>query len=373
MILRSISDKIQSKLQDARRHRGVAGIMLDLVWHKLRANIDPRDYFKYEFYKPGKRMEEKSRYVSFHGSRYFPYENNPLKYNFIFTNKDIQKEFLRYLELPTPELLTFIGEHKEISTKDQLAAFLRSVAAPIVIKPISGTQGQGFLSLERDGNALLAGDRACSVEDVWAHISRDPRNFKKGFLVEEKVVNHPSIRSLYPHALNTYRIVTIKTSDGQWHNPCGYLRLGRDGRQVDNGQIHIFADSSARSAIAYDHIELRSVTRHPDTRCPLVGIQLEGCGEAIELALRASEKLFFMGTLGWDIAIAENGPLILEVNAWWGNVAPQVAMGRGVISDALVHGLKRRGPFSRWDKLGMNPRLYDVPLLSRVRDMLKQG
>jgi hypothetical protein len=372
MIAANKPERIKSYLKEAVRHRSLVGIMLDLVSHKVIANINPRDYFQFGFYKPGKSIEEKSRYVSFRGSQYYPYANNPLKYNFIVTNKDIQKAFLEYLNLPTPRQYTLIGECRDIAGKDQLAEFLGSVAVPIVIKPISETQGTGFLALEPNGGAFAAGDAAYTVDDVWAHVHRDPRVFRKGYLVEEMLINHRAIRALYPYSLNTYRIVTIKTDDNQWHNPCGYLRLGRDGSQFDNGQIEIFADYSGKALFAYDITTEQWITKHPDTGHPLVGIPLVGYKEAIDLAFKASEKFYFMGALGWDIAITDSGPTILEVNAGWGSVAPQIAMGKGIITDEIKKGLKKKRPFSRWDRSRLNPYLCQKPILSRIRGRLKQ-
>lgn len=356
----------------ATQYKGFLQILLDLVRHKLVANIDPRDYFKSEFYKPAKSMEEKSRYISYKGSKFFPYDQNPLKYNFIFTNKEIQKKFLEYLGLPVVGILTYVGHKKTISNKDQLFSFLESIKERIVIKPISGTHGSGFLSLSPAGKDFYLGEKRYSKNDIWSHITKNEKDYKRGFLIENKVENSDAIRSIYPESLNTYRIVTVKTTGDRWCNMCNYLRIGRDGNNFDNSQIQVIAGADGCSTIAYDHIQNKRITHHPNTQRPLVGIRLDGCQQAVELALKASKMLYFMGALGWDIAITKDGPLIIEVNAWWGN-SFQKALGRGAITDDIAKGLDKRNIFTSWDKSRMYPNFYQGPLPNRIIERLKRN
>lgn len=363
-------EKITANIKLATPYRNIFTLILDIFLHKLLVNTDPRDYFKYSFFKPGKSLKEKSRYISFNGSMYFPYENNPFKYSTIFTNKYVQKKILHHFNLPTPDLISTIGEKKDISTKKQLDSFLEPMESDIVIKLISGTHGDGFLSLSPNGKSFLAGDRNYSKDDVWAHVNTDLRSFKNGYLVEEKITNSDFIRSIYPNSLNTFRIVMIKTHDNKWHNPCSVLRFGKGLKQVDNGQIFIFVDPSGKSTGAYDITTSNPVTHHPDSGSPLVGIKLTEYQKIINLAIKASKDFNFMGALGWDIASTDKGPLILEVNAWWGHDALQKAMGRGIITDKLAEGLKKRTFLHRWDKTMMYPNFNKEPYLGKIRKIL---
>ena len=119
--------RIISYIKTARPHKSLFPLILDIILHKIAINTNPRDYFKYEFYQDKRGFEEKGRYVSTNGSRYFPYGKNPLKYNLIFTNKYVQKAILQHFRLPTPGLITTIGEKKELSDQKQLNSFLDAI------------------------------------------------------------------------------------------------------------------------------------------------------------------------------------------------------------------------------------------------------
>jgi hypothetical protein len=68
--------------------------MLDLIIHKVIINTSPGVYYQFGFYKVKGQCEEKSRYVGVRGSRYWPYENNELRYHAVFTRKYLLKRLL---------------------------------------------------------------------------------------------------------------------------------------------------------------------------------------------------------------------------------------------------------------------------------------
>lgn len=341
-----------TRIREAASFRSVPRQIVDLVAHKLRLNIAPYDYYAFEFYKGGKSWDEKRRYVGRHGSAYWPFASNPLRFNGLFTHKYVEKLLLKGAGLPTAQLLGVVGEDGDIRTREELGEFLARVTHDVVVKPVSGTHGKRVLVLSRVAGGLTAGGKPCTAEDVWQHVSADR---KKGFLVEEKLTNAPEIAALYPSSLNTFRVVTIKTLDKRWCLAAAYLRVGAGGNVVDNvaaGGILVRVDAEGRTCSA--HHDGRSIAQHPDTGAQLVGIRLPGYRAACDLALEASRKLGFVGTIGWDIAVTDRGAVIVEGNLWW-TPSFQAALG-GAITDELAASLPKRTPFERWDKSMMHPK-----------------
>jgi hypothetical protein len=341
-----------ARIRQAARYRSVPLQLIDLITHKVKINIAPQDYYAFEFYKGDKTWDEKSRYVGRHGSSYWPFENNPLRYNLLFTHKYVEKLMLKGAGLPTAQPLAVVGVNGDIRTEEQLRDFLQRLPHDVVVKPISGTHGRNVLVLTRNEGGLFAGGKACSAKDVWNHVKS---NLESGFLIEEKLTNSPEIASLHSGSLNTFRIVTIKTLDKRWCVAAAYLRVGAGGRVVDNiaaGGILIEVDGQGRTRKAHHHGQ--SVTQHPETGAQLIGVQLTGYRAACDLALEASRRLWFVGTIGWDIAATDRGPMIVEANLWW-TPSFQAALG-GVITDELAMSLNKRTPFTRWNKSMMYPR-----------------
>lgn len=341
-----------ARIREAARYRSVPLQLVDLVAHKLKLNLAPYDYYAFEFYKGGKSWEEKSRYVGRRGSVYWPFENNPLRYNPLFTNKYIEKLMLKGAGLPTAQLLGVVGGNGDLRSEAQLCTFLGQLAQDAVLKPISGTHGKKVLVLAKNDGQLYAGGKPVTDRDVWNHVRG---HLETGFLIEERLTNPPPIAALHPASLNTFRVVTIKTLDHRWCLAAAYLRVGAKGKTVDNiaaGGILVHVDAAGCTTAA--HHEGRSIRKHPDTGAELVGIWLPGYRAACELALQASRKLGFVGTIGWDIAATERGPTIVEANLWW-TPSFQTALG-GAITDEIAASLRKRTAFNRWDKSRMHPR-----------------
>jgi len=345
-------------VRKAAPYRSVILQIFDIIQTKIRVNISPAEYYKFEFYKGGRTWEEKSRFIGKLGSLYWPYELNPLKYNATLTNKYAQKNLLTGFGLPTPRLMAAVGPHFGIKTLGEFQKFLSGCRQDIVAKPISSRGGHRVLALTcRKGSFHMAGE-LYTAERIWQHMQPD---MEKGFLIEEKLSNNRQIGSIYPHSLNCFRVVTIKLGD-QWKTVFPpYLKIGHGNSIVDNvmedGGILLFLDGKGYAKLAFaEHLD-RQIEHHPDTGAPLAGIRLEGVEEVRELGLEASRKFSFLGTIGWDIALTENGPFIIEGNAMWGGLQDQRFLG-GFVTDEMTSHLKKHPLFSRWDRMMMFPRFF---------------
>lgn len=332
--------------------------IFDIIQTKIRVNISPSEYYYFQFYKGHKTWEEKARFIGLYGSLYWPYELNRLKFNVTLTNKYFQKNLLMGFGLPTPRLVTTIGHHFEIKTFEEFRKFLSACHQDIVAKPVSSRGGHNVLVLTCQDKSFHMAGELYTAERIWQHMQPD---MKKGFLIEEKMSNNRQIAAIYPLSLNCFRVTTIKLGS-HWKTVFPpYLKVGHGNSVVDNnireGGILLFLDSKGHSKMAYaEHLE-RQITHHPDTGAPLVGIRLEGAEEVRELGLEASRKFGYMGTIGWDIALTEKGPLIIEGNNLWGGLQDQKLLG-GFITDEMTQHLKKHTFLSRWDRTRIFPNFY---------------
>jgi len=347
-------NKLKTLLIKASEHKNYPRQIYEIIQHKVVINVNPLDYYFNEFYKEGRTLEQKSRYVILGGSRYWPYENTPFKFTITLSNKYIQKTLLNGFGLPTPRLLTVIGDDYDIQTRDQFNHFLDGNTRDIVMKPVSSAMGRNILVAAKREYKYFLADKSVTYDDLWRHVSRD---MKSGHLIEEKIVNPSSIAEINPSCLNTYRVITIKTNDNKWHFATCSAKFGRAGSFVDNamaGGILAGLDSTGKIINAYDNLYSQSITHHPDTGAQLVGITLEGYQQVKELALEASRKFSFMGTIGWDIAYTDKGAMIIEGNTSYSGQLMQ--LGRdGMITDEIAKGLRQHHIFGRWDKTRLYP------------------
>ena len=348
--------KIFKRLSKAAPYRHPLLQIGDVIRHKLKINTSPGDYYLFEFYKGGKSWEEKKGYIGRYGSYYWPYETIALKDMIMLTNKDLQKHMFLGMGLPVPELLATAGRDYAIQSPEGLEAHLDSWKFDIVIKPISSTGGANVLVLRRETDGFFGmGGEEWSRDRLWEFLER---HFEGGCLIERRVFNVGQTAQIYPHSLNTFRIVTIRSMDGKWHVPVHTLKFGSGNIGVDNikaGGIMVLLDEQGVAVQALSDFFTQPVSHHPDSGLPLTGFKPEGFSEVIDLSLRASRRLALFGTIGWDIAYTAHGPMIIEANTLWG--ANYQRFFGPVVRGELAEGLKKHRFYSRYSRTHIFPRL----------------
>ncbi len=353
-----------SHVRAASEFRSVPLQFSDILLHKLVINLAPSDYYRFEFYRNDMGWQEKSRYVAFDGSVYWPFENNEFKYASTLTNKYIQKHLLIGFGIPTPRLITTLGDDMELHSKEQFIDFLDKMDRHVVIKPVNGAGGTDVRIVTKIEGGVQSGNKTYTQTGLWDQLMASSC---KRFLIEDRVSNMGVLARLNPNCLNTFRAVTIKTNDGRWHCAAISVKIGADGAMVDNnadGGIQINLDTNGKPVNAYDFAAKASITHHKRTGIELMGLEFEGYRDVLELALSASQKFNFLGTIGWDIAFTEGGPMIIEGNIVWG--CSSLQRGRpGIITDELARGLTKHRVFGRWDKSCLYPGYDKKPLWRR--------
>ena len=346
--------KLLLLMKNASASRSIVGQCFDLVLHKLMINIGLRDYYFFEFYKQELTWEQKSRYASMLGSRYWVFEKNPFKYQILFTDKYIQKMLLTGLNLPTPAVIALLGTSGPVSSLQGFEAVVEDAPKEFVLKPVSARGGRGFRKFHKSQGELLEGDDPIQLGDLWHSLQAD---MSRGILVEETVHNTELIRQMNASSLNTFRVITFQFPNVGWQSICSYLKVGRRNSIVDNrhaGGLLVRIDNDGRTGSALDPKTGLEHSHHPETGAALAGVLIDGFSDVVDLAVDASAAFSEMGILGWDIALTPNGPTIIEVNASPAVDYLQAAYG-GLVTDEMAQCLTRRHLFSRYPKTHLYP------------------
>jgi len=180
----------------------------------------------------------------------------------------------------------------------------------VIFKPVGGHAGQGV------------GLRESLDEAV-----RDSPD-QGAFLLQEEVRAHASVRELFPGSLNTLRVHAYRPQVG---GPSRVVvtvqRIGRAATApVDSfsrgGLVaRVQPDATLTAAVAPITDRRRQEhTRHPDTGAQIEGRTVPRYQEAVALVLAAMDLWPRARWVGWDIAIGEDGPLIIEGNTNWPSI-----------------------------------------------------
>ena len=140
---------------------------------------------------------------------------------------------------------------------------------------------------------------------------------------------------LTPSAVNTVRVITQLDNT---LNPvilgCR-LRIGVNG-VVDNlaaGNIAAPVDADTGIVFGggiYSDITKPDETIHPVTKTPIVGFQIPFWKETVDLVKKVAVVNPVNRSIGWDIAITETGPELIEGNREWCKLVYQLPVHKGL-------------------------------------------
>ena len=159
---------------------------------------------------------------------------------------------------------------------------------------------------------------------LYERLQSDPR-FER-FIIQQRLRNHPDlIRLSGTDTLQTIRFVTWISGDSV-EVLASQLRIVVGGNLVDNfgsgrtGNLIAnvgWSDGLLADAMAVRDMEMKIISTHPTTGFRIRGFRLPHWQAARELVLRAARLFLPLRTIGWDVAIASDGPILMEGNAFW--------------------------------------------------------
>jgi hypothetical protein len=195
----------------------------------------------------------------------------------------------------------------------------------LFLKPRNGSQGSGARVVSATVDVPDTGD----------------------YLVEGCLEQHPTLREIYPRAVNTLRVLTVR-------HPTAGLFVARMAQRIGTDLSAPTDNYSRRGLVAgvRDGVLLDAVTRpgphgvarlthHPDTGARIEGVALPFPELIEDLMLRAAAVVPDVVHVGWDVALTSDGPVLLEGNAGIAN--PNVFQAhRPLLDDPRLIGFYER-------------------------------
>lgn len=270
-----------------------------------------QDYLNYKFYE--KSFKERKEYATIGyqsnfykiaaNVEYAPFFSNKINFNKNF-NKFVKRECISYNNT-FEEFEKFIKENKFI-----------------VRKPISGLGGT-------------------DVEKIETKSIKNKKKFfeelkEKDCFIEELVIQNDEWSKLNPHSLNTIRAVT-KCINGKSELIFAVARIGSGDSIVDNFhkggvgvKVNIEKGILEGKTIDKNNNESDRTTK---TQVLVDGFKIPFWKEIQEMCCEAAKVNDKVNIVGWDVAITNDGPVIIEGNRGPGMDIIQVLYNRGVKPD----------------------------------------
>lgn len=210
-------------------------------------------------------------------------------------------------------------EGQPLTTLAEVRGLVRRHAGSVVFKPLDASSGQGVMVLASyDGTTdrlVRASGTSEPLEALFARLGAHA----DGWVIQERVEQHPLLAKINASSVNTVRLMTLVAESGEVGVIGAVLRMGVGHSEIDNTEGGgIFAP------IELDHGTLAHATSqfgrsdhdvHPDSGARIRGMTVPHWKAVREVATRAHRLLPFPRTLGWDIAVTLDGPVIIEVNS----------------------------------------------------------
>ncbi len=248
------------------------------------------------FHFEGMPFEERRTYVSDRERISYCERMNNMRNMIVFDDKG--KTYAKYGKYYHRDLLEFFGGGAE-----QFAQFIKKHPR-FIVKPFDGSCGIGIKIVDSEGK---------KAKEVLEGLYKE---YVKGFVIEELIIQHPEMARLHPESVNTLRVPTINYGDHvDIIHPI--LRIGRGDAIVDNGGSGgICCGIDPKTGITFSASDENGndYITHPDTGVSLVGYTVPYWEEAKELVKELAGILPDNHYTGWDLALTKDGWIMQEAN-----------------------------------------------------------
>jgi hypothetical protein len=321
-------------------------ILFRLRYCLLRYGFGAQNFLLYGFYSLP--LSAPSAYIRQPELQLLQDSANPKKARELVNNKLSFFQRCQQHGLPTPAILGLVDSSQSnqsderiplIRTPEHLLEIVRSGGdGKYLFKPARGLCGAGIKRCELKGDGLIedSGENIEIEEFLGSFLEQ-----QSPFILQKCLLPHPKLRPIMPSgSLGTARVLTMST-DGEARVFMACLKIPTGDNSTDNFKAglsgNLVADidmDSGRLLRSFGPGPDRSgmveeIFFHPDSGEPLQGFMVPCWQELLEIALNGSMAFRELGAIGWDIALTEDGPCLIEGNAHYGSDIHQVALERG--------------------------------------------
>jgi Sugar-transfer associated ATP-grasp len=137
------------------------------------------------------------------------------------------------------------------------------------------------------------------------------------YVIQEGLKQHPDMDAIYSGSINTCRIIT-RVMNGEPEILFSMLRMGQKGSEVDNASqgglyCKIDKDSGQLGDFAYSN-DRQKYYHHTDTNVEFAKTKVIQWDAINKFILRVATQCREISMVGWDVALTETGPVIIEIN-----------------------------------------------------------
>ena len=307
-------------------------IYRDFLHLRKQKGLQPQEYEDFDFDKLDKDF--RNQFLGVNEQRYYLDLLNPLKYYIISRNKFLAHQVMDSAGIRQARLFCFYqpegDAHIEGSLtarrlEDVLRLLKKQEVRQCVVKTTESSHGDNVwviadveykdkdaVLIRFDGEKMLLSNLLGTEQLLFESIVRQTSQFSE--------FNATSV--------NTVRFMTTLFPDGSARVVAAFIKIGRAGKCVDNagdgGNVDVcinVENGITQFATKYDGLHrMKEIEVHPDTNSQLVGVAINHWDEIKNDVIRFQQAFPYCKAAGWDIAITDEGPVVIEVNDFWDRI-----------------------------------------------------
>ena len=327
----------------------IAGTLRRYAW-LYKHDFSPHEIEFYDLLDPAFGDERLRRLLSREATIKLDERHVVRSYLCTLSDKAIFYAQCEALQLPIPPLYAVFdkpagrtGDGRTLQSQEAWCEFFRTLPAPFVVKPALGLLGFGVRAyrpeagrfVDRDGSVrtveelyedIVALGRQNLFTGDYSHHSLGLAGEHHKTILQQQLRAHPAIAALTGStSLSTCRIFTVVDAEGRPSVLATAMRIiGSDGL-TDNfvhgtaGNLWASVDLETGRiqeafALSADGLRMERRERHPASRAEFGTFVVPLWDEVLDLALRLACGFRPQGVVNWDIAVTEEGVVVIEGN-----------------------------------------------------------
>lgn len=329
-----------------------------------RNRLGFHEYYSNQVYHPDISADERHDYVGSVGSWKLNERLSPLPLTrhlrAFVREKVLYGAAMKNLGFRTPDTQAVVSVDREYGNIPTLRGmreirdFLCNDARyPVFVKPEvgSGSVGSALITdIDRDAQEILLSNGTRADLDAFAKEAFE--DYSGGLIFQSAIEQHQKLHEIAGRAVATLRIVTViekvqpQVLYALWKIPApkamsdNYWQPGSMVAEINRqtGQLLQCRRGSG--------LEQEDLLNHPLSGKAFKDVRIPFWNEMIEMTTKAHLVLPKFGVFGWDVAITEGGPIIIECNANPHHMLYQLATGKGILNKEFApvfDGVAARG------------------------------
>lgn len=286
------------------------------------------EYYDFEFEKRSESFRKS--FLGLNEQRDYLDYLNPLRYYILARNKYFAHKMLENTGVRKSNLYCYYQPEAMYIESDESAGDIQNVLRILKKKNVNSCVIKTTESSHGDNVWVI---KAIDYQEKDAMMTRFDNQVIKlsevlgtNALIFENLVHQTNqFAAFNESSVNTVRFMTTLWPDGTAKIIATFIKIGRAGKCVDNagggGNVDVCVDTETgeiKYAIQYDGWRnIKDIEKHPDSGNQLNGVIIENWEAIKSEVIRFQQAFPYCKAAGWDIAITDDGPVVIEVNDFW--------------------------------------------------------